>query len=120
MAEPDAWITFRQIAAGNEWDQLSDCLPAGYPRWYTEPFLREFIVTPDETWWINEQQSETRRIYTDGRTMPADLDPTNTGTSIGRWEGETLVVETRGINPLAPNAANTLIAVQYVPTGGGH
>ncbi len=33
--------------------------------------------------------------------MPAAIDPTNTGVSIGRWEGQTLVVETRGINPLA-------------------
>ena len=29
----------RQVAAGNEWDQFSDCLPAGYPRWFAEPFL---------------------------------------------------------------------------------
>ena len=86
----------RQVAAGNEWDQLSDCLPAGYPRWLTEPFLREFIVTPSETWWITEQQSEARRIYTDGRGhVPNDAaQPLWTGDSIGFWDGQTLVVHT--------------------------
>jgi hypothetical protein len=86
----------RQVAAGNEWDQLSDCLPAGYPRWFTEPFLREFIITPDETWWINEQESETRRIYTDNRGhIPDDVArPLWDGDSIGFWDGQTLVVHT--------------------------
>lgn len=86
----------RNIAAGNEWDQLSDCLPAGYPRFLTEPFLREFIVTPQETWWINEQQSEARRIYTDGRGhVPDDAaQPLWDGDSIGFWERDTLVVHT--------------------------
>jgi hypothetical protein len=42
-----------------------------------------------------------RRIYTDGTAMPTNLDASNTGTSIGRWEGDTLVIETRGINPAA-------------------
>jgi hypothetical protein len=86
----------RNIAAGNEWDQLSDCLPAGYPRFLTEPFLREFIVTPQETWWINEQQSEARRIYTDGRGhVPDDAAQTLwDGDSIGFWDGDTLVVHT--------------------------
>ena len=86
----------RQVAAGNEWDQLSDCLPAGYPRWLTEPFLRELIVTPSETWWINEQQSEARRIYTDGRGHIPDSEaqPLWTGDSIGFWDGQTLVVHT--------------------------
>ena len=86
----------RQVAAGNEWDQLSDCLPAGYPRWLTEPFLREFIVTPSETWWINEQQSEARRIYTDDRGhVPQDeAQSLWTGDSIGFWDGQTLVVHT--------------------------
>jgi hypothetical protein len=86
----------RQVAAGNEWDQLSDCLPAGYPRWLTEPFLREFIVTPSETWWINEQQSEARRIYTDGRGhVPEEAaQPLWDGDSIGFWDGQTLVVHT--------------------------
>jgi hypothetical protein len=86
----------REVAAGNEWDQLSDCLPAGYPRWLTEPFLREFIVTPSQTWWITEQQSEARRIYTDGRGhIPEDdAQATWTGDSIGFWDGQTLVVHT--------------------------
>jgi hypothetical protein len=42
-----------------------------------------------------------RRIYTDGRPMPSDPTPTYTGTSIGHWEGQTLVVETTGIMPTA-------------------
>jgi len=86
----------RQVANQNEWDQLSDCLPAGYPRWLTEPFLREFIVTPQETWMITEQQSEARRVYTDGRghVPESDAKPLWDGDSIGFWDGDTLVVHT--------------------------
>ena len=86
----------KQVKLGNEWDQLSDCLPSGFPRWLTEPFLREYVVSPDETWLINEQQSEVRRIYTDGRGhVPEDeAKPLWTGDSIGFWDGDTLVVHT--------------------------
>jgi hypothetical protein len=81
---------------GIEWDSLSYCLPAGFPRWLTEPFLREFIVRPEEVWWITEQQSEVRRIYTDGRGhVPEDeAYPLWEGDSIGFWDGDTLVVHT--------------------------
>ncbi len=37
------------IAKGIEFDNLSNCAPPGHPRWMTEPFLREFVVTPDQT-----------------------------------------------------------------------
>ena len=86
----------KQVKMGNEWDQLSDCLPSGYPRWLTEPFLREYIVSPSETWLVNEQQSEVRRIYTDGRGhVPEDeAKPLWTGDSIGFWDGDTLVIHT--------------------------
>ena len=86
----------RQVAAGNEWDQLSDCLPAGYPRWLTEPFLREFIVTPSETWLLTEQLSEARRIYTDGRghVPESEAQALWDGDSIGFWDHQTLVVHT--------------------------
>ncbi|MGH8258966.1 MAG: hypothetical protein ACREUG_04680 [Steroidobacteraceae bacterium] len=85
-----------QVAGGNEWDQLSDCLPAGYPRWLVEPFLREIVVTPSETWWLTEQESEVRRIYTDGRGHVPDEAARSLweGDSIGFWDGQTLVVHT--------------------------
>lgn len=88
-----------EVAKGVEWDPLSNCLPAGHPRWLTEPFLKEAIVTPGETWWINEQQSEVRRIYTDGRGhVPADeAYPLWEGDSIGFWNGDTLVVHTNNL-----------------------
>lgn len=108
----------RQVANKNEWDQLSDCLPAGYPRWLTEPFLREFIVTPQETWMITEQQSEARRVYTDGRGhLPeSEAKPLWTGDSIGFWDGDTLVVHTISVthgqyqrqNPDYSEATSTL------------
>jgi hypothetical protein len=60
----------------------------------------EFLFTPGRVTLTNEM-GLIRRIYTDGRPLPRDPVPTNTGTSIGRWEGETLVVETVGINPAA-------------------
>jgi hypothetical protein len=77
-------------------DNLSTCGPAGFPRWLTEPFLREQIVTPDETWVISEQVNEIRRIYTDGRghTPEADRYPLAEGDSIGFWDGRKLVVHT--------------------------
>ncbi|MGC3979740.1 MAG: hypothetical protein QM808_00590 [Steroidobacteraceae bacterium] len=84
------------IAAGKEWDRLSYCLPAGFPRWLTEPFFREFIVTPKQVWMTHEQINETRRIYTDGRSHIPDEDavPLWMGDSIGFWNGDTLIVHT--------------------------
>jgi len=97
---PEYQVRFQKKLAdqkkGIEWDSLSYCLPAGFPRWLTEPFLREFIVRPEEVWWITEQQSEVRRIYTDGRGhVPEDeAYALWEGDSIGFWDGDTLVVHT--------------------------
>ncbi len=98
-------LQFRQklvgVAHGYEWDQLSDCLPAGFPRFVLEPFLREFVVTPGTTWWTTEQQSEARRIYTDGRGhVPKEEGHLLwEGDSIGFWDGDTLVVHTIRMKP---------------------
>ena len=84
------------VAKGNEWDPLSYCLPAGYPRWHLEPFLREQILRPEQTWMLTEQNAEIRRVYTDGRGhVPEDeAYPLWEGDSIGFWRGDTLVVHT--------------------------
>ena len=67
---------------------------AGMPHLMGTPFDYEFVVTPAKTWIVADK--ETRHIYTDGRKfLPADeMWPTLLGTSIGHWEGQTLVVET--------------------------
>jgi hypothetical protein len=81
---------------GIEWDPISTCSPPGHPRWLTEPFLKEFIVTPDQTWLINEMVNDIRRIYTDGRehVPEADRYPLYNGDSIGFWDGDRLVIHT--------------------------
>jgi hypothetical protein len=61
----------------------------------------EFLFTPGRVT-LTEEGGLVRRIYTDGTPLPKDVDPTNTGTSVGHWEGQTLVVETTGIKPTAP------------------
>jgi hypothetical protein len=60
----------------------------------------EFLFTPGRITLTNEL-GLVRRIYTDGRRLPADIEDSNMGTSVGHWEGRTLVVETAGINPEA-------------------
>jgi hypothetical protein len=82
---------------GGEVDPISDCRPPGTPRWFTEPFLHEFIVTPAQTWLINEMVNDVRRVYTDGRdhTAAEDAYPTWNGDTIGFWDGEMLVAHTK-------------------------
>jgi hypothetical protein len=85
-----------KVSRGIEFDPLSNCEPAGMPRWIVEPFLKEFVVTPAQTWLINEMQNEIRRVYTDGRDHPSEADayPLWEGDSIGFWRGDELVIHT--------------------------
>lgn len=85
-----------QSAKGVEYDPISDCGPPGFPRWLAIPFLREFIVTPTQTYLFSETVNNMRRVYTDGRGHPpaADAYPLHYGDSIGFWSGQTLVIHT--------------------------
>jgi len=84
------------VKKGIEWDPISTCAPPGMPRWLSEPFLREFIVTPKQTWLINEMVNDIRRVYTDGRGHVPEEDryPLYNGDSIGFWDGDHLVIHT--------------------------
>jgi len=85
-----------RIDRGIEFDPLSAGNPAGMPRWMVEPFLKDFAVTPKQTWLINEMMNEVRRVYTDGRGHPAPADayPLWLGDSIGFWDGDRLIIHT--------------------------
>jgi len=67
----------------------------GYPMMMDAATPFQIMITPEETLIVNAY-GETRHIYTDGRPMPPaeDMWPTVWGTSIGHWEGDTLVIET--------------------------
>lgn len=84
-------------AKGVEYDEnLSQCGPPGFPRWLVIPFLREFIVRPEQTWLTSETVNNVRRIYTDGREHPPveDRYPLYYGDSIGFWDNDRLVIHT--------------------------
>jgi hypothetical protein len=77
---------------------LRHCDPPGVPRVYMHPFPFQFIQTPGEIVMLFEVDSLRREIYTDGKPRDAGLVPLWMGSSIGRWEGDTLVVDTINFN----------------------
>ena len=87
--------------------EAANCLPTGMPAIMGHPYPYEFLLTPGKVTIVTEAYQQVRHIYTDGRPLPADPDPTFNGTSIGRWEGDALVVETIGFSPLTTIVRNT-------------
>jgi hypothetical protein len=77
---------------------LRKCFPPGTPRIYLQPFPMQIVQTPKEIFMIFEYDHTVRQIFMDGRPHPPDLTPTYMGHSIGKWEDDTLVVDTIGFN----------------------
>ena len=78
-------------------DPLSHCLPVGPVRLHTMPGLRKMIQTPGLLVIMNELGASYRQIFTDGRPLPDDPNPSWNGYSTGKWEGDALVVQTNGL-----------------------
>jgi hypothetical protein len=97
--QPWAAKLFEQRQANKLRDNpMIRCLPAGVPRLvaYTHPY--KIVQTGDLIVIMYESQTLFRQIFMDGRLHPKDPEPTWLGYSIGRWDGDTLVVETIGFN----------------------
>ena len=74
------------------------CLPMGIIQLHTQGAPRKFIQTPKEIVILYEASAERREIFTDGRGLPSDdPQPWWNGYSVGRWDGDTLVVETTNL-----------------------
>jgi len=74
------------------------CFPPGVPRVYLHPFPLQIVQIPGQVTILYEYDNLSRRIYTDGQPHNTDLPPTWMGDSIGKWEGDTLVVDTTNFN----------------------
>jgi hypothetical protein len=77
---------------------LTRCLPVGVPSDDLLPGPFKVIQTPALILVRNEYENTFRQIYTDGRKAPADPEPLWLGYSVGKWEADTLVVDTVGFN----------------------
>jgi hypothetical protein len=78
------------------------CLPMGFLQFHNHPEPRKMVQTPRLLLIVYEANHGLRQIFMDGRKLPDrnDVDPWYYGYSVGRWEGDTLVVETTGLSDL--------------------
>jgi hypothetical protein len=81
----------------NSKDPMNICDPYGWPRWLTYDYGFEFVVLPNRVLQFFEQGHTWRDIWTDGRKLPSDPPiPRYLGYAVGRWEGDTFIVESNG------------------------
>jgi hypothetical protein len=91
------------------------CLPEGMPGMMQGTFPMEVLETPGQVTIIQEAYNQVRRIYLDEKLLaPEDAEPRFSGHSVGKWEGDTLVVSTVGIKDYvrfrnAPHSMNMRI-----------
>jgi hypothetical protein len=91
-----------KVAAQRRYDEAKDnpdarCLPLGPLQMLAHPLPKKILQMPGLVVLLHERNMEFRQIFTDGRRLPEDPQPSWYGYSMGRWEGDTLVVETNGL-----------------------
>jgi hypothetical protein len=99
--KPEAAKLYQQRIADKKAGKLKDigddCLPVGVPRLMLAPGPFMILQTGRQITVVHEFNHSLRPIYMNEALKPvADIDPTFLGTSAGRWDGDTLVVETAG------------------------
>ena len=77
-------------------DPATQCLPVGIMKTLTAPLLKKIVQTPGLLLILSERNAMYRQIFTDGRPLPEDPQPSWNGYSSGKWEGDTLVVQSNG------------------------
>lgn len=97
--QPWAAEVLKERIANNGKDHPgAQCLPSGIPEKNNIPDGLKVVQTPDLLVFLYESRTIYRQVFLDGRPLPKNAQPTWMGYSVGRWEGDTLVVETIGQN----------------------
>jgi hypothetical protein len=87
----------RRMAENSKDNPDAHCLPLGLMQLHMHPQPRKIIQTPGLVLILYEAQAGVRQIFTDGRPLPKDdPQPWWYGYSAGKWDGDTMVVETTG------------------------
>ena len=76
----------------------NDCKPLGIPQTYITPYPFQIVHTPKLMVIVYEYPMAVRFVPLDGRAPPVEPDPSWMGTSVGRWDGDALVIEAIGFN----------------------
>jgi hypothetical protein len=89
----------QRMALNSKDNPDANCLPMGITQFHQQPQPREIIQTPRRILIMYEANYGLRQIFMDGRALPKQGDPVASwyGYSVGRWEGDTLVVETNNL-----------------------
>jgi hypothetical protein len=97
---PVALELFNQRKDGGRAKEEPDanCLPQGVPKIDAAPVPWKIVQGPREVMILYEAFTLFREIFTDGRELPKDPNPTWLGYSVGHWDGDALVVESNGFN----------------------
>lgn len=77
---------------------MSKCLPPGVVLSYTAGAPFRIVQTPELVVLLYEYANSFRQVFMDGRKLPTDPQPTWVGYSVGRWDNDTLIIETTGFN----------------------
>ena len=96
--EPWAAALFKERLQDPSLDPLAHCKPAGEPAQAEIPLPYKIVQTPTLVLVLYEENTIHRQIFLDGRKTVPDPEPRFYGYSTGRWDGDTLVVETTGFN----------------------
>ena len=97
--QPWAEALYKQRRANNSKDDpTANCIVGGVPRSDLVGYPFKILQVPGMVAILYEAVHSYRQIFTDGRALPVDPNPTWFGYSVGHWDGDTLVVETTGFN----------------------
>jgi hypothetical protein len=77
---------------------ISHCLPEGMPMVEMAPAPYKIVQMPGVTLMLYERDTTFRQVFTDGRKLPDDPQPSWLGYSVGKWDGDSLVVDSNGFN----------------------
>jgi hypothetical protein len=80
-------------------DYALRCLALGLPRLFGSPYNMEIVDAGTHYVMIHVEHNTPRRVFMDGREAPPGLAPSSLGFSVGRWEGDVLVIETTHLAP---------------------